>query len=59
MTFEENINALEDIIKKLEDENVSLNDSIKLYKNGIKIVGQCNSMLDKVEKDIKMLDEEV
>ena len=59
MTFEENVESLEKIIKSLEDENISLSESMKLYKNGVKLVGQCNQMLDKVEKEIKILEEEV
>ena len=35
MTFEESMNSLEDVIKKLESETTSLEEMIKLYEKGI------------------------
>ena len=36
-TFEEQITALEEIVHKLEGGNCSLDDSLKLFEEGIKL----------------------
>ena len=58
MTLEESFEKLEDIIGKMEEGNTSLDDTFKLYNEGIKLVKNCNSMLDKVEKQIVIVSNE-
>jgi exodeoxyribonuclease VII small subunit len=55
MTFEENIEKLEDILTKLEDEKLSLDASVKLYEEGMKLISKCNRELEDVERRIKIL----
>ena len=54
-SFEESIVRLEAIVKLLESGEASLDDSIKLYSEGIKLVGECNKKLDDTERKIKLL----
>lgn len=49
MKFEESIKRIDDIISALEDKDISLDDSIKLYKEGAKLVENCKKELDKAE----------
>ena len=35
--FEESINKLEEIVRQLEDGNVSLDESLSLFEQGIKL----------------------
>lgn len=56
-SLEESFDKLEEIISKLEDGQVSLDESFKLYNEGIKYVKSCNLQLDKVEKQIIILNE--
>lgn len=56
MSFEETIEQLEGVIDKLENDKVSLSDSLKLYNDGVKLVKNCSDMLDKVEKQVKILE---
>ncbi|MGN0553207.1 MAG: exodeoxyribonuclease VII small subunit [Oscillospiraceae bacterium] len=49
MKFEESIKRIDDIISALEDKDISLDDSIKLYKEGVKLVENCKKELDKAE----------
>ena len=51
-TLEASFAELEGIIEKLEDEEVSLEDSFKFYQEGMKLVKKCNSAIDKVEKEL-------
>lgn len=54
-SFEEAIVRLETIVKLLESGEASLDESIKLYSEGVKLVGECNKKLDETERKIKLL----
>ena len=51
-TLEQTFERLEDLIGKLEQEDISLEESFKLYKEGMKLVSSCNDRIDKVEKEV-------
>lgn len=48
---------LEDIIEQLSSEEISLSDSMDLYKKGAKILDKCSQTLDKTQKEIIILQE--
>ena len=54
-TFEELITKLEDITNKLESDKLSLDESVKLFEEGIKISKKCNEKLEDAEKRITIL----
>ena len=57
MTFEEALKRLEEITKKLEMGNISLDESVKLFEEGSKLKKYCEDLLKeaqlKVEKIIE------
>lgn len=53
--FEDAMKKLEGIIKKFETEQVDLDDSIKLFENGMKLSAECSKKLDEVEKKIEFI----
>lgn len=55
MKIEEAFEKLDTIINKLEDKETSLEDAFKAYEEGIGIVKDCNESLDKVQKQIIVL----
>lgn len=55
LTFESASARLEEIVKMLEQGNSSLEESLKLYEEGVVLVRFCNDSLDNAEKKIKML----
>jgi exodeoxyribonuclease VII small subunit len=57
LTIEQTFEKLEDTIAKLQEEDVSLEDSFKLYKEGMKLIKSCNDKIDKVEKQVLKLNE--
>lgn len=57
-TLEDSFAALEQILEKLETEEVSLEDSFKLYQDGMKLIKKCNQAIDKVEKELVVISEE-
>lgn len=54
-TFEEQITELEKIVNKLEGGNVSLDESLSLFEEGIKLTKSCQKLLDNAEKKVKVL----
>lgn len=55
LNFEELMQKLEDITNKLEKESLSLDESVKLFEEGMKISKECNSKLENAEKRITIL----
>ena len=56
-TLEQSFEKLEQIIGNLENGDVSLEDSFKLYNEGMTLIQNCNQQLDKVEKKIVVLNQ--
>ena len=54
-TFEENMARLEEIVGKLEKGDAPLSDSLKLFEEGTKLIGQCRTELDKAEQQVVKL----
>lgn len=54
-TFEESMTELEKIVTKLEAGDVTLDDSIELFEEGIKLAKSCQKKLDDAEKKVKLL----
>ncbi|MBO5460650.1 MAG: exodeoxyribonuclease VII small subunit [Ruminococcus sp.] len=57
ISLEEMFESLEDILEKMEGAQVSLEESFQLYKQGMTILKKCNDKIDKVEKEVLILDE--
>ena len=55
-TIEENFTKLEEIIEKMESEDVTLETSFDSYSNGLKLIKDCNDKIDKVEKEMKVIE---
>jgi exodeoxyribonuclease VII small subunit len=48
-SFEQALKRLEEIVETLEAGNITLEDSIKVYQEGIVLSKQCGSMLEEAE----------
>ena len=57
-TLEELFGKLDEIVAGLEDSSVSLEDSFKAYEEGVTLLKLCNEKIDRVEKQVLMLNEE-
>ena len=55
MSFESAMSRLEKIVSSLEGGNVSLDESLKLYEEGIALVRFCSTALDNAEQKIKVI----
>ena len=55
MSFDEAVLQLEEIVKELEDKNMTLESSIEKFELGVKISSHCLNKLDEAEKKIEQL----
>ncbi len=58
LTLEEAFEQLDELIEKMEDSELPLEESFELYKNGVSLVEVCNKKIEKVECDIKKVTEQ-
>ncbi len=56
-TIEETFSDLDEIIRKLEGGESSLEEAFQYYEAGMKLVKSCNEKIDKVEKKIIVIEE--
>lgn len=56
--LEEKLAELDETIRNLEAKDISLEDSFKLYQNGMTLLKECHDEIDAVEKKVKILSEE-
>lgn len=55
--IEDSFEELKNIIAKLEDKGIGLEDAFKEYEKGMKLIKETNEALDRVEKKILVLQE--
>jgi exodeoxyribonuclease VII small subunit len=53
--FEDALKKLEKIVSKLEEGEIPLEESLKLFEEGIRLSRFCNQKLDEVEKKVEIL----
>jgi exodeoxyribonuclease VII small subunit len=53
--FEDALNKLEKIVSKLENGDIPLEESLKLFEEGIRLARFCNQKLDEAEKKVEIL----
>ncbi len=55
MEFEKKLKRLEDIVEKMESGDLSLDDSMKLFEEGVKMSRECQAQLSVAEEKVKLL----
>lgn len=55
MDFEKKLNRLEEIVQKMEKGDLALEDSLKLFEEGVKLSRECNLRLTEAESKVKLL----
>lgn len=58
LSLEEAFGQLDGIIRRLEEEDISLEDSFGAYKKGMDLLKICNDKIDQVEKKVLVLNGE-
>ena len=54
-TFESSLGELEKIVRKLENGDLSLEESLKLFEDGVKLSRECQERLNQAERRIEVL----
>lgn len=53
--FEEAFSKLEEIVRKLESGNMSLEESLKAFEEGVRLSRVCSERLDEAERRVEIL----
>lgn len=56
--LEEAFEQIEQLLGKLSDRKVSLEESFRLYQQGMKLLKLCSDQINQVEKKMLQIDEE-
>lgn len=55
MTLEEKLAKLDAMTEQLRKKDITLEESFSLYKDGMELIRQCNADIDRVEKQVQIL----
>ncbi len=58
MNFEQSLKRLDEIVSKLENNEISLEESINIYKEGVELLGNCRKQLEQAELVVTVDDSE-
>ena len=56
--FEESLEKLEKLVEKMEQGDLTLENSLKTFEEGIRLTRECQQELSKAEQKVKLLMEE-
>ncbi|MFZ8952179.1 MAG: exodeoxyribonuclease VII small subunit [Gammaproteobacteria bacterium] len=57
-SLESHLNGLEKIVSELENGELSLEESLKKFEEGVKLTKNCQQIIDDAEKRIKIITKE-
>lgn len=57
-TFEDRLRRLQEVVAALENGDLPLEDSVKLYKEGLALSRACREQVEKARNEIRLLTEE-
>ena len=58
LSLEETFEQIEEVIARLEAEDITLEESFLEYNRGIKLLQHCNATIDQVEKKVLQINED-
>ena len=56
--FEQSLEKLEQLVERMEQGDLTLEDSLKTFEQGIKLTRECQQALARAEQKVKLLIEE-
>lgn len=56
--FEQSINKLEELVGKMEQGNLPLEDSLQSFEKGVALVQECQSALKSAQQKVQMLSQQ-
>ncbi len=58
-TLEEDFERMEELLRQMESEEIGIEEAFSKYEEGIKLVKACNEKIDRVEKKVKTLSDDL
>ncbi len=58
LSLEETFEQIEEVIARLEAEDITLEESFLEYNRGMKLLQHCNETIDQVEKKVLQINED-
>lgn len=55
LNIEDSFKTLDKIIEQMDDEKCSIEKGIELYEKGVKLVNELSKKIEKIDKDLKVL----
>ncbi len=55
MNFEKKLSRLEEIVSSMEKGSLPLEESLKLFEEGVRLSRDCHSQLNEAEQKVKLL----
>ncbi len=55
--FEEALKEIEEIVSRLEDRNTDMEEAVRLFERGKKLIEECRAFLSDTEERIRVVDE--
>ncbi len=53
--FEQSLSELDELVKKMESGDLSLEDSLKAFEQGVKLTRDCQKALTEAEQKVQLL----
>jgi exodeoxyribonuclease VII small subunit len=57
VSFEQSLTDLETLVNKMETGDLSLDESLGAFEEGVKLTRECQKMLDEAEQKVQILTE--
>lgn len=57
LSIEESFGKLEEMVRQMEREDVTLEDSFQIYEEGMRLLRDVNARIGEVEEKIRLIDE--
>lgn len=57
LSFEKSLELLNILLESLEDPDIGIDESLKLYEEGVKLIRACRKKIDDAKQKIKYIDE--
>lgn len=56
--FESSLNQLETLVEQMEQGDLSLEDALQSFEEGVRLTKECQSILDQAEQKVQLLTEQ-
>jgi len=57
LSFEKSLELLNILLESLDDPDIGIDESLKLYEEGVKLIRACRKKIDDAKQKIKYIDE--